>query len=114
MKAATRRRAISRVTLLARSNSRVEVKDRGKVKLCQSSDEPLRTIRALVNAANIIVMAIQHYPDAGRSRRRRVVLRHAQVAIRRNQIPPAAVSRVPSSERSARFDLAAVRGPWLP
>ena len=29
----------------------------GKVKLCQSSDEPLRTINALVSAANVMQMA---------------------------------------------------------
>jgi hypothetical protein len=57
MKAATRRRETSRVTLLARSRRVLKYRMDGNEKVRQSSDEPLRTIRALVNAANIIVMA---------------------------------------------------------
>jgi hypothetical protein len=57
MKVAIRRREISRVTLLARSRTVLKYRIDGKVKCRQSRDPPLRTIRALVKAANIIVMA---------------------------------------------------------
>src|ERR1700690_665043 len=57
MKAETLRRATSRVTLLGKSKKVLKKRIDGKLKACQSSDEPLRTTRALVKAANIIVMA---------------------------------------------------------
>src|SRR6266481_2378512 len=57
MKVATRRRETPKVTLLARSRSVLKYRTDGRGKVRQSSDDPLRTIRALVNAANIIVMA---------------------------------------------------------
>jgi hypothetical protein len=55
--AAIRLRANSKVTLLANSTSVLKKRIDGNEKLCQSSDEPLRTTKALVNAANIIEMA---------------------------------------------------------
>jgi hypothetical protein len=57
MKEAMRRRETSRVTPLARSKPVLKKRIDGNLKVRQSSDEPLRTINALVNAANIIVMA---------------------------------------------------------
>jgi hypothetical protein len=55
--AAIRLRANSKVTLLANSTSVLKKRIDGNEKLRQSSDEPLRTTKALVNAANIIEMA---------------------------------------------------------
>ena len=57
MKFVTRRRAISRVTLLEIRMRVLKYRIEGNLKVCQSSDPPLRTNRALENAANIIVMA---------------------------------------------------------
>src|SRR5258708_35561208 len=54
--AAIRLRANSKVTLLANSTSVLKKRIDGNEKLRQSSDEPLRTTKALVNAANIIEM----------------------------------------------------------
>src|ERR1035437_9116036 len=47
----------------------------------------------------------KHYPDASRGWRRRVVERHTQVPIRRNQVPPTAVPRVPLIRQAVRIDL---------
>ncbi len=52
MNAATRRRATSRVTLLATSSIVLTNRIDGKVMCRQSFEAPCRTIRALVNAAN--------------------------------------------------------------
>src|ERR1700692_2343648 len=57
MKAATRRRETSSVTLLAISRAVFKYRIDGSVNVRQSSDDPLRTNSALLNATNIIVIA---------------------------------------------------------
>jgi hypothetical protein len=57
MKVAMRRRETSRVTLLARSRRVLRYRIEGSVNVRQSGAEPLRTNRALLNAANIMVIA---------------------------------------------------------
>src|SRR5215469_3003911 len=56
MKAATRFRANSRVTLLASKIRVFKYRIEGRVKWCQSGAPPLRTTRALVRAAKVIPM----------------------------------------------------------
>src|SRR3984957_12876535 len=57
MNAAIRRRAISRVTLLAIITSVLKYRIGGNVMCCQSVDDPCRTTSALGKAANVVVIA---------------------------------------------------------
>ena len=75
------------------------------MKCRQSSDAPLRTIKALVNAANIMVMANSTTQMPVEDAWRRVVLHHTQIAVRRNQVPPAAVPGMPWIRQARAVDL---------
>ena len=57
MKTATRRRANSKVTLLASSTKVFQKRMLGRVRWCQSGAAPCRTIKALVKAAKLMVIA---------------------------------------------------------